>query len=63
MKRLPALAIWPKPFNHSTVSSEDIQALREPGYADGDILDALNHGARQVGLDILINAFKVKNDF
>ncbi len=45
------------------VSSDDVQALRDLGYTDGDILDALNHGARQVGLDILINAFKVKNDF
>ena len=45
------------------ITEADIQPLRELGYSDSDIHDALNHGARQVSLDIMLNAFKVENDF
>ncbi len=45
------------------VSQADLQMLRDLGCSEQDIYDALNHGARQVGLDIMLNAFKVENDF
>ena len=45
------------------VSQADIQKLRELGCSELEIHDALNHGARQVGMDIMLNAFKVENDF
>ena len=45
------------------VSQTDLQKLRDLGCSEQDIYDALNHGARQVGLDIMLNAFKVENDF
>lgn len=44
-------------------SAEDVGALRALGWSDSDILDALNHGARMVAGDILINAFHVELDF
>lgn len=45
------------------VSAERVQALREAGCSELEIHDALNHGARQIGMDIMLNAFKVENDF
>jgi uncharacterized peroxidase-related enzyme len=47
----------------NSVSALDLQAAREMGWSDGDILDAVNHGARMVAGDIIINAFKVERDF
>jgi alkylhydroperoxidase family enzyme len=47
----------------SSVTALDVQAAREAGWADGDILDAVTHGARMVAGDIIINAFKVERDF
>jgi len=47
----------------SSVTSEDLQAARDAGWSDGDILDAVNHGARMVAGDIVINGFKVERDF
>jgi uncharacterized peroxidase-related enzyme len=46
-----------------SVSAVDLQAARAAGWSDGDILDALNHGARMVAGDIVINGFKVERDF
>jgi hypothetical protein len=40
-----------------------MQAARAAGWSDGDILDAVNHGARMVAGDIIINGFKVERDF
>ncbi len=45
------------------VSQSELEKLRELGCSEQEIYDALNHGARQVGLDIMLNAFKVENDF
>lgn len=45
------------------VAAEEVQALREMGWADGDILDAVAHGARNVGVDLIFNTFKIENDF
>jgi uncharacterized peroxidase-related enzyme len=47
----------------SSVSALDLQAARAAGWSDGDILDAVNHGARMVAGDIIINGFKVERDF
>ena len=47
----------------SGVSAADLQAARDAGWSDGDILDAVNHGARMVAGDIVINGFKVERDF
>lgn len=41
----------------------DLDRLRALGWEDGDILDAVYHGARNVAADIMFNAFKVENDF
>jgi uncharacterized peroxidase-related enzyme len=47
----------------NSVSAADLQAARDAGWSDADILDAVNHGARMVASDIIINAFKVERDF
>jgi len=47
----------------NSVTSADLQAARDVGWSDGDILDAVNHGARMVAGDIVINGFKVERDF
>jgi hypothetical protein len=41
----------------------DVQAMRDLGRYDMDILDALDHGARQVAGDIIFNAFKIERDY
>ncbi|MFP5419342.1 MAG: carboxymuconolactone decarboxylase family protein [Gammaproteobacteria bacterium] len=45
------------------ISTTDLQAARDAGWSDSDILDAVNHGARMVASDILINGFKVERDY
>lgn len=47
----------------SRVSTSDLDSARAAGWSDGDILDAVNHGARMVAGDIVINGFKVERDF
>ncbi len=47
----------------TSVVAADLDALRRLGWSDGDILDALVHGARMVAGDIIINAFKIERDF
>ncbi|MDA8127450.1 MAG: carboxymuconolactone decarboxylase family protein [Betaproteobacteria bacterium] len=47
----------------STVTEADLRGARAAGWSDGDILDAVNHGARMVAGDIVINGFKVERDF
>jgi uncharacterized peroxidase-related enzyme len=46
-----------------SVTAHDLEAARAAGWSDGDILDAVNHGARMVAGDIVINGFKVERDF
>ena len=41
----------------------DLDRLRGLGWEDGDIVDAVFHGARNVATDIMFNAFKVERDF
>ena len=58
------LALVLKATRDSTsVSANDLDAARAAGWSDGDILDAVNHGARMVAGDIVINGFKVERDF
>lgn len=45
------------------ITALDVQTLRERGYNDGEILDATNHGARMVALDIIFDTFKIEKDF
>ena len=47
----------------NNVSAADLQSARNAGWSDSEILDAVNHGARMVASDILINGFKVERDF
>jgi hypothetical protein len=42
---------------------DNVQALRDFGYNDGEILDATNHGARMSAIDIIFDAFKIEKDF
>jgi len=44
------------------VNPGDIEALREMGWSDGDILDATTHGARNMAADVVFNAFKIEQD-
>lgn len=46
--------------NPHGITSDDLEPLRTFGYADSDILDALNHGARMVAVDILFDTFKIE---
>ncbi|WP_298139446.1 hypothetical protein [Acidiferrobacter sp.] len=41
----------------------DLDRLRALGWADGDILDAVAHGARNTAADIVFNTFKIERDF
>ena len=45
-----------------SVSAIDLEVARAAGWSDRDILDAVNHGARMVAGDIVINGFKVERD-
>ena len=47
----------------NNVTADDLQGARDAGWSDSEILDAVNHGARMVASDILINGFKVERDF
>jgi len=41
----------------STVTAADVEALRQAGYQDGDILDALYHAAGMLAGSVLFKAF------
>lgn len=45
------------------VEKADLDQLRALGWGDGDIMDAVYHGARNAAADIMFNAFKIENDF
>lgn len=40
----------------------ELNALRALGWSDGDILDALQHGARMSAIDIIFNTFDLISD-
>ena len=41
------------------VTQQDVDQLREMGWADRDILDALEHGTNMIGSSILMKTFKM----
>ncbi len=45
------------------VERSDLDQLREMGWKDGEIVDAVHHGARNMAVDVVFNTFKVDNDF
>ena len=45
------------------VEKKDLDQLRALGWGDGDIMDAVYHGARNAAVDIVFNTFKIENDF
>jgi uncharacterized peroxidase-related enzyme len=45
------------------VDKSDLDRLRGMGWRDGDILDAVHHGARNMAVDVVFNTFKIDNDF
>jgi alkylhydroperoxidase family enzyme len=46
-----------------SIGSAHLDALRNFGWTDRDIIDGLFHGARNSAVDIMFDAFKVENDF
>ena len=40
-----------------------MQQLKSLGWEEGDIVDAVAHGARNSAADIVLNTFKVEQDF
>jgi len=48
--------------NSNAIVQEDVDVLRKLGWTDGEILEATYHGATQVGVDMIFNAFKVEMD-
>ena len=47
----------------NSLSAADMDQARDMGWSDRDILDALNHAARQLSIDFLINAVQVDRDY
>lgn len=47
--------------NAHGVTANDLDTLREMGWRDGDILDAINHATRMLATDIIFNTFKIEN--
>ncbi|MCI4406047.1 MAG: hypothetical protein JHC35_02025, partial [Sulfuricurvum sp.] len=47
--------------NAHGVSANDLDTLREMGWSDSDILDAVNHATRMLATDIIFNTFKIEN--
>jgi alkylhydroperoxidase family enzyme len=45
-----------------SVTAEDVGRLRSLGWSDGDIVDAVAHGARMVGTNIIFNTFKIDQE-
>jgi len=48
--------------NAHGVSANDLDTLREMGWSDNDILDAVNHATRMLATDIIFNTFKIENN-
>ena len=55
------LAIKAVRIAHS-VNADDLDNLREMGWSDSDILDAVNHATRMLSTDIIFNTFKIENN-
>jgi len=47
----------------ASLSREDVEAVLAHGWTESDVLDAVVHGARNQMIDVIMNAFKVEQDF
>jgi alkylhydroperoxidase family enzyme len=47
--------------NARAVNANDLDTLREMGWSDSDLLDAVNHATRMLATDIIFNTFKIEN--
>jgi len=45
--------------NPHSVTAEDVAGLRSVGWSEVDMMDALAHGARMVGTNIIFDTFKI----
>ncbi len=48
--------------NAHGVSANDLNTLREVGWSDSDILDAVNYAMRLLATDIIFHTFKIENN-
>ncbi len=48
--------------NSNSIEQPDVDKLRSLGWNDTEILEATYHGATQVGVDKIFNAFKIESD-
>ncbi len=48
--------------NPHSVTAEDMDRLRSLGWSEVDIVDAVAHGARMVGTNIIFNTFKIDKE-
>jgi alkylhydroperoxidase family enzyme len=48
--------------NPHSVAAEEMDQLRSLGWSEVDIVDAVAHGARMVGTNIIFNTFKIDQD-
>ncbi|HLD22523.1 MAG TPA: hypothetical protein VJA83_01185 [Sulfuricurvum sp.] len=48
--------------NAHGVTANDLDTLREMGWSDSDILDAVAHATRMLATDIIFNTFKIENN-
>ncbi len=46
----------------NAIQQEDVDALKNLGWNDADIMDATYHGTTQVGVDKIFNAFKIDSE-
>lgn len=46
----------------NSTTQADVDSLRSLGWTDADILEATYHGATQVGVDKIFNAFKIEQE-
>ncbi|MDD5052994.1 MAG: hypothetical protein PHO27_09725 [Sulfuricurvum sp.] len=45
-----------------SVNADDLDSLREMGWSDSDILEAVNHATRMLATDIIFNTLKIENN-
>jgi hypothetical protein len=45
------------------ITGQDLQQVRDAGWEDADIVDAVNHATDNVSTDLFLNTFKPENDF
>jgi alkylhydroperoxidase family enzyme len=48
--------------NPHSVVAEDVDRVRSQGWSDADIIDAVAHGARMVGTNIIFDTFKIDKE-